>query len=110
MGVTADIEPQNVPDRNPAGTYILKLKTASIADTNYAVGGLFDGTLTIEAGAAGNITSSVDSNSKPEVTNQKVNSARTGDTAPVTVLIIAVVAAAAVIIGIRVIVVRGRRN
>lgn len=110
VGVTADIEPQNVPDRNPAGTYILKLKTASIADTNYAVGGLFDGTLTIEAGAAGNITSSVDSNSKPEVTNQKVNSARTGDTAPVTVLIIAVVAAAAVIIGIMVIVVRGRRK
>lgn len=52
IGVSAEIEPQNLPKGNLAGTYTLKLKTASVADTNYTVGSLSDGTLTINEVAA----------------------------------------------------------
>ncbi len=55
IGVTADIEPQNVPSGNLAGSYTLKVKTASVADTNYTVGSLFNGTLTIQEVAAGEV-------------------------------------------------------
>lgn len=55
LGLTADIEPQNVPDGNLSGTYTLNIKSASVTDTNYAVGSLFDGTLTITEVAAGKV-------------------------------------------------------
>lgn len=52
LGVSVDIEPQNLPKGNLAGAYTLKVKTASVADPNYMVGGLYDGTLTINEVAA----------------------------------------------------------
>lgn len=48
IGLTVDVEAQNIPDGNLAGTYTLKMKSASVTDTNYTVGSLFDGVLTIK--------------------------------------------------------------
>lgn len=55
IGLTADIEPQNVPDGNLAGTYTLKMNSASVTDTNYTVGSLFDGILTIKEGVVSKV-------------------------------------------------------
>lgn len=58
LGLTTDIEPQNVPGGNLAGTYTLKVKSTSVTNANYTVGSLFDGTLTITEVAAGKVENS----------------------------------------------------
>lgn len=60
--------------------------------------------------SAGTDTPSADNENKTKVTNQEVKGARTGDTAPVAMLIIAAVAAAVVIIVLIIIMVRRRRK